>query len=753
VKLPPLSGLVFITLLWTLFYAVQNSQAAEQPKSDMRVLIDISGSMKQSDPQNLRIPAVKLLLNLAPDNSRFGIWSFGQMVNNLVPSAAASAQWKSSVVSKVNLINSAGLYTNIGLALEKASMGQTKPDPEWERTLVLLSDGKVDISKDPQRNAAEKQRILEKVVPRLQQAGFHIHSVALSDNADLGFLKELSIRTGGSFSRAGSADELLNVFVAAADRANVPDQVPLEGNHFAIDDSIEEFTALVFRKSGMAETKLVAPDGSQYSLKQGSHNVSWFADQEFDLITVYNPMPGDWEVVADIDPDNRVTVVSNLQVNMEGLPENVLEGENLVMKMTLSEKGRTITNPNFLKLMEITFRQDAAGGETFEGKLSESSDGEPKVPADGIYSAKLGRTITDGTHTFSIVLDGKTFKRKKSQVVMVHQQVLEVTPAYRDNQGDLLQYLNLQTVTGLVNPEDIQIVAQITDPQGEKSIQNAVELGDGKYTLDVPATDSKGAYEVLVRVSGTSLNGHPFELVQGPYTVDYTPIEITNSDAGDRLAAGETGTIETFDEGALEIPTLEVEELPPEGGADELYEPPEGEELQDVSEPDSIAENTDSSDASPTGFDPTWILVVLGNLVVIGGGIFIYMKFLRKTDEEQSKVVQEIEAVQQQKKQKQSKAEAENSEQDAAPVPKSETKVNADAESAVKPDVVAKDVVNPVPEPPLPEQSYQNETSALELEDDETVEVGDDSDGVPDEQYPDVDMTDDEFQLDDPKKD
>lgn len=49
---------------------------------------------------------------------------------------------------------------------------------------------------------------------------------------------------------------------------------------------------------------------------------------------------------------------------------------------------------------------------------------------------------------------------------------------------------------------------------------------------------------------------------------------------------------------------------------------------------DLIVENIDLSDVFLVGFDFIWILVVLGNLVVIGGGIFIYMKFLCKIDEE-----------------------------------------------------------------------------------------------------------------------
>lgn len=54
-----------------------------------------------------------------------------------------------------------------------------------------------------------------------------------------------------------------------------------------------------------------------------------------------------------------------------------------------------------------------AGGEIFEGKLFELSDGELKVFVDGIYSVKLGCMIMDGIYIFFIVLDGKIFKCKK----------------------------------------------------------------------------------------------------------------------------------------------------------------------------------------------------------------------------------------------------------------------------------------------------------------------------------------------------
>jgi len=75
-------------LLWWGFTTVPYAVCADggQPDTaDVRVLIDISGSMKKNDPNNLRRPALRLLVGLLPEDSRAGVWTFGQYVNMQVP--------------------------------------------------------------------------------------------------------------------------------------------------------------------------------------------------------------------------------------------------------------------------------------------------------------------------------------------------------------------------------------------------------------------------------------------------------------------------------------------------------------------------------------------------------------------------------------------------------------------------------------------------------------------------------------------
>ena len=116
---------------------------------DVRVLIDISGSMKKNDPKNLRRPALKLLSELLPSGTHAGVWTFGKYANMLVPLGQVDAQWKSTAKPQADKISSVALWTNIGLifAMGKASSGWAHPDSKKQRSMILLTDGMVCIER------------------------------------------------------------------------------------------------------------------------------------------------------------------------------------------------------------------------------------------------------------------------------------------------------------------------------------------------------------------------------------------------------------------------------------------------------------------------------------------------------------------------------------------------------------------------------------------------------------------------------
>jgi hypothetical protein len=300
VKLLIVSTAVYL-FLFVPGVMAQGSDAVARP--DVRVVIDISGSMKQNDPLNLRIPALNMLIGLLPEGSRAGIWTFAEQVNMLVPHAIVDAQWRNMARLRAGRVNSVGLYTNIGSALEKATYDLARDASGYRRSVILLTDGLVDIDRDPEVNLAERKRVLAHILPDIMAAHIPVHSIALSGKADAEALRELSLSTGGLFAVAESADDLAKIFLKAFDESAPSEQVPLLDNRFLIDSSIEEFTLLAFRKQDSDATTLKSPSGATFRIGDYPGHVKWFSDRGFDLITVRQPLEGEWNLYAENVPE------------------------------------------------------------------------------------------------------------------------------------------------------------------------------------------------------------------------------------------------------------------------------------------------------------------------------------------------------------------------------------------------------------------------------------------------------------------
>ena len=217
---------------------ISNAIAATQ-KDDIRILIDVSGSMKLNDPNNLRKPALRMLNGLIPSGSQAGVWTFGRFVNMKVKPSTVNKTWRKKADVGASQIHSNGLFTNIESALQKATVGWKKKDKKWRRNIILLTDGQVDVSKNPAKNKISRQNIIDKNLKRLKELGVKVHAVALSRSTDETLLKRIALETDGSFEIAETDKDLQRIFFKMFERATKPDTIPLIGNNFVVDKSIK----------------------------------------------------------------------------------------------------------------------------------------------------------------------------------------------------------------------------------------------------------------------------------------------------------------------------------------------------------------------------------------------------------------------------------------------------------------------------------------------------------------------------------
>ncbi len=475
--------------------------------SDVRVLIDISGSMKLTDPQNLRKPAMDLIVRLLPDKSRAGVWTFGNTVNMLMPFKPVDAEWRKQAAVKSNSINSIAMYTGIGKALDEVSFDKNGLSSDYKTHIILLTDGVVDIGKDAVVNYKERQRILNEILPSLKSAGYTVHTIALSENSDLDLLKKLSHATDGAYTLATSADQLMSMFLKIFDQAVPAERVPLDNNGFLVDASIKEFTALIFRKPGEDRTIISSPEGKDYSATNPNDGVNWYRTDKYDLITVDSPKAGQWKIKTEIAPQSRVTIVSNLQLVFEPIKNNLHSKDVLALSYSFQENGKTITDANLLGLIEA----NAIVAKNNTEENFNTSFTMPAPPADGFFHQNISTFDTVGDYEMHVYVDGKTFKRefKHSLSVRDSYMVLEKNSAVSED-GKLTYSYKISADEKVVDLSKTQVVVSIKNSQNN-NVDKTLSLIDGKRWEFSFSPVQEGEYSVTVHAQGERFDGEKLD--------------------------------------------------------------------------------------------------------------------------------------------------------------------------------------------------------------------------------------------------
>jgi hypothetical protein len=479
--------------------------AAEPEHADVRVLIDISGSMRQNDPQNLRRPALRMLAGLLQPGTRAGVWTFARWSNNLVPVGDVDAAWKQRVQALSGEIASPGQFTHIEEVLRQASADWRGQPATHNRHLVLLTDGMVDVSRDEAESAASRARILDDVMPGLQRDGVRLHTIALSERADHELLRRLAEQTGGWYQQVAVADELQRVFLRMFEQVSAPDSVPLTGNRFIVDSSVEEATVLLFTKDDAKPVVLQAPDGERYTDTDLPAGIAWFRDQGYHLITISAPRKGEWSLEADIDPDNRVMIVTDLKLRTSAVPAYLAVGEELHIEAYLSARGERVTREAFLRLLDV--RADAFGpiGRDPQPINDTGKDGDTTA-GDGRYGFAYSESTAARQVELLIAIDSATFMREKRFRLAVHEPVEAAV-----NEGPTGAVLSVDLQPAVLQ-DGAEVVAWQEGVDGERMplALEALHEGQYEYAFDAPPGP------VYVEVAAMSRLGNRVERRLGP---------------------------------------------------------------------------------------------------------------------------------------------------------------------------------------------------------------------------------------------
>ncbi len=561
--------------------------AANGPeKVDTRVLIDISGSMKENDPQNLRRSALRLLVGLLPAETRAGVWTFGQYVNMQIKLGVIDDSWKKRARIAAGKIHSRGLYTDIEQVINKATEDWKGEPKEYRRSIVLLTDGMVDVAKNSAKDTASRNRIINKIIPRLKSLGVTVHTIALSKRADHELMRKLSKSTGGWYEQVNSADRLQRAFLKMFEKVSRPDTVPLKDNRFTIDKSISEATLLIFRREGSEPSRIMPPKGYSFEADNAPSYVQWHRDRGYDLLTIKNPQAGEWRIQADMDPDNRVMIVTDLKMKSTALPSRLLIGEAMPIEVTFTDRGKMVTKKRFLRMVNVTSERWSKEGLSEPRPVLDDGMGEDEKANDGRFTFRFGEGVDEGTGELIINAKGTTFVREQRQLYEILQPgYLELIPAV---DGEQMLEIRVTLAAGMLKTESINFSAELKG--GDESTPITLERKEeGLYSSQLDLTTFRGARQLQVKLTAQSQNGRPVSHV--------------------------------FARMGIEGRGVKIEPPPP-------VEKNEPEPMTEVTKEVVVADEPEPKEESGGGLQEALILFAAGNLILIlvGGGIYWFMR-------------------------------------------------------------------------------------------------------------------------------
>ncbi len=491
---------VRLLMIALLLVAAVSGRAAPIDTSppDVRLLLDVSGSMRSYDPRNLRSDAVSLLVRALPDEGRGGIWVFANATVPVVEHGQTDLFWKRLASIHTRDLDSRGSRSNLPAAIEAATWDIAEPS-DFTRHIVLLSDGRIDISANEAENTEARRHFLDSTLPKLAASDIRVHSIVLSDNADSSLLRQLSEATGGHFLHASSGKALAGHVQKVLNRTAKPAYLPVDGQSFVVDAGLGELT--IYRRGDERGLVLIDPNGKRHTRASPGVQVRWHDAKGFDVLTLDRPMPGRWHFEGELD--GGVMAFTDVAIKATDVPATLFPGDLNHVDFMLFSGGAAIVEDTFLSALEP--RAVLQGERSDEPLFIDYMGG-------GVFRAHMLDVVRAGPYVLRLSLSGRTLSRETVVPFDLANPVrIRVAP-----DGDKA-VVWAELMNASVDYSAMTVAAQVRKVPGPKRLIPAQAFPAGHWAVSLD--ERSGNVEVGFSFVGNFLNQKDFELKTSPVKV------------------------------------------------------------------------------------------------------------------------------------------------------------------------------------------------------------------------------------------
>lgn len=415
--------------------------ATSDAQLDAVLVIDASGSMKETDPNKLGLEGVKLFVDmLGLTDNQVGVVTYGSDVSQTYPMSLVKNQSdKENIKNFVDGITRDLEYTDITSGLKEAVKMLNQRNASGNSPLIVVfTDGNNAIGGVANRTPADIDKDLAAIISQAQSEGYPIYTIGLNDNGKLNeaYLEKISVDTKAkAFATKDPAElpDILTEIFAAHSNLKVQSLGPITGtgNFEEVVVNIPNGNVLEANLSATSkspvEFKLVDPNGNEQTIP--SQNITLHTSNSYSLLKLARPMQGDWKLyVKGVAGDQiNIDLVYNydIEVTMKPLSQsNYGVGDKLIVEAYLSLQGNAVNDPNLYNSAKgyLVLTENQTGIET---RINMQLQGQSFA---GEYTLK-----DKGDYTVKVIVEDTSYVRESTEIQIQVGAVATTSPAATPN--------------------------------------------------------------------------------------------------------------------------------------------------------------------------------------------------------------------------------------------------------------------------------------------------------------------------------
>jgi Mg-chelatase subunit ChlD len=260
------------------------------------LILDSSGSMKDSDPDGIRIQASQRIIDELSGNENVFIVDFdsrARLVNDGFTSAIHKERIKNSIAG---IDANGGTSIGKGLSAMKEPLSRQSINPR-STAILLLTDGQGDYNNE---------------INWYKYNGIPVYTVSYKDYADARLMHMLASETGGKYLQADRPEEIVRAFRQFYDDlsgfARIYSVIYETGtkvvtDRFYIESGTDEVIFEVNGKGFKENFTLITPGNQEVSVSESGAGVE--KGEDYIKVKLKNPQEGYWRAVTAPGSDQQ----------------------------------------------------------------------------------------------------------------------------------------------------------------------------------------------------------------------------------------------------------------------------------------------------------------------------------------------------------------------------------------------------------------------------------------------------------------